>query len=93
MTKNVMYSDPYFHTTPFETSGRASTVGDASSMLQDNPLYGEEELRVDLFQPPSDDDTEADIDEGRLLHAAINTHYGVEIIEIDDDDDDEATLI
>lgn len=35
--------------------------GDASSMQADNPLYGEyadEELRVDLFQPPSDDETE-----------------------------------
>ena len=30
-------------------------------MQADNPLYGEyadEELRVDLFQPPSDDETE-----------------------------------
>lgn len=36
--------------------------GDASSVQQDNPLYGEEELRVDLFQPPSDDETE-----GKLL--------------------------
>ncbi|XP_011407489.2 PREDICTED: protocadherin Fat 4-like [Amphimedon queenslandica] len=89
ITKNTLYTDPYFQMNPLETSGAASSVGDASSMAQDNPLYGEyadEELRVDLFQPPSDDETEGDIDEGRLLHAAIHE-------EEDDDDDDSATLI
>ena len=71
-------------------------------MQADNPLYGEytiKELRVNLFQPPLDDEIEelrrynylysplsydftlffslprfssGDIDEGRLLHAAIH---------------------
>ena len=85
-------------------------------MQQDNPLYSEyadEELRVDLFQPPSDEETEGmkisiclllftcftflffththihmltgDIDEGRLLHAAIHAD--------DFDDNDSTTLI
>lgn len=84
-------------------------------MQQENPLYSEyadEELRVDLFQPPSDEETEGmkisscllficftfllfththtyvftgDVDEGRLLHAAIHAD--------DFDDNDSTTLI
>ena len=43
-------------------------------MAADNPLYGEyadEELRVDLFQPPSDDETEGTITINILIYLTL----------------------